>query len=423
MPIKITMPALSPTMTEGSIAKWLKREGDQITAGEVIAEIETDKATMEVEAIDEGILAKIVIPEKTTGVAINTIIAYLLEEGECPSTLESLSAQEPSAVASNDASPVMANDVADAERAPISSQQGNPSLNGTHNRNASSRERRILASPLARRMAEQKGIDLSTLRGSGPRGRIVKQDIAAYSPSLASVKAAPDIAPGQDYTAQPVSTIRKVIAERLSFSKQNIPHFYLTIECIIDPLLSLRSEINKTLTDYRVSVNDFIIKAVAKSLIEVPQANAAWMGNEIHYYNKADISVAVAIDEGLITPIIRSAHKKGLVEISKEMKSLAKRAREKTLKPEEFQGGSFTISNLGMYDIKEFKAIINPPQAAILAVGSGEQRPIVQDNNITIATVINCTLSADHRVIDGAVGAQFLKSFKEAISHPLTLLL
>ncbi|MBI1209588.1 MAG: pyruvate dehydrogenase complex dihydrolipoamide acetyltransferase [Azospirillum sp.] len=447
MPIEILMPALSPTMTEGTLAKWLKAEGDTVKAGDVIAEIETDKATMEVEAVDEGILAKILVAAGTAEVAVNVPIALLLGEDEDASALTaapkkshapgiSLTTQ-PAATSAPAPSPPAA--------APGAARPGGE---------------RVFASPLARRMALQAGLDLATVSGSGPHGRIVKADIAEtlakgppaarppapaapapVAPAAAPAKAAaagpaptgPDARTladklGLRYRAVPNTSMRKVIARRLTEAKQTIPHFYLTIDCRIDDLLKIRETLNarapKDGADaYKLSVNDFVVRAVALALKKVPAANASWSEDATLIYDQADVSVAVATPGGLITPIVKHADAKGLAQISNEMKDLAKRAREAKLAPEEFQGGTFTISNLGMFGIREFAAIINPPQGCLLAVGMGEQRPVVTDGALAIATIMTCTLSIDHRVVDGAVGAEFLAIFKKLIEDPLAMLL
>jgi len=420
MPIEILMPALSPTMTEGKLAKWLKKEGDNVKSGDIIAEIETDKATMEFEAVDEGRIGKILVPEGTEGVAVNKPIAILLEEGEDAAAAKAMPAK--AAPAAPATAPVAASAAALVAAAPKVAP-------------TAAVADRVLASPLAKRLAANAGIDLSNLRGSGPHGRIVKADI---DQALASGGARPVPRPasampvpsgpvpdfGQPYTAVPNSSMRKVIARRLLEAKQTIPHFYLTVDCNIDELMALRARLNaRPGADYKLSVNDFVIKAVAVALRKVPAANATWTEEAIRRYDNVDISVAVATPEGLITPIIRNADKKGLAEISNEMKDLAQRAKDKKLKPEEFQGGGFSISNLGMFGIKEFSAIINPPQSCILAVGKAEQRPIVKNGAIAIATLMTCTLSVDHRSVDGAVGAEFMQAFQAIIEDPLTVLL
>jgi len=418
MSINILMPALSPTMTEGNLVKWLKKEGDSVRAGDVIAEIETDKATMEVEAVDEGILGKIIIPEGTEQVSVNTIIALLLEEGEDKTVITK---EAPPSIKSKPKSPEAPSPQIVVQ--PSSKAPPKPVMQPQH---SASTSERIFASPLARRLAEHINIDLRTISGSGPHGRIVKHDIENAS------KSSPQIAeqhfPESTYTDVPLTTIRKIIAKRLTESKQDVPHFYLTVDCTIDALLALRADLNARIAadendGQKLSVNDFIIRAVALTLIKVPDANVSWQESSLRQYHSADIAVAVAIKDGLITPIIRSAQKKTIRQLSAEMKILAEKARTGKLAPEEFQGGNFTISNLGMYGIKHFGAIINPPQACILAVGMGEQRPIVKDNELKIASLMTCTLSVDHRAVDGVVGSNFLAAFKEFIEDPLRLLI
>ncbi|MBL6599488.1 MAG: pyruvate dehydrogenase complex dihydrolipoamide acetyltransferase [Alphaproteobacteria bacterium] len=430
MTIQILMPALSPTMTEGKLAAWMKNEGDAIAPGDVIAEIETDKATMEVEAIDEGVLGKILIEAGTENVAVNTPIAIMLEDGESAGDIDAAATAPPSPAPAPAPS---------AAPTPAPAQAPAPTAAPAPAPTASSGGRTI-ASPLARRMAEQAGIDLASVSGSGPNGRIVKSDIEAAiagggakaAPSQAPVAAPAPIAasapsadvPGMpDYDAIPNTTMRKVIARRLTESKQHAPHFYLTVDCEIDALLATRKQLNEKLSDGKVSVNDLVIKAAAIALKQVPAANASWTEEEIRIYRSVDISVAVAIEGGLITPVIRGAQNKGLAEIAAEMKDLAGRARDGKLMPEEYQGGTFSISNLGMFGIKDFCAVINPPQGAILAVGAGEPRPVVKDGALAIATVMSCTLSVDHRVVDGAIGAEFMAAFKKLIEDPLTMLL
>jgi pyruvate dehydrogenase E2 component (dihydrolipoamide acetyltransferase) len=421
MPINILMPALSPTMTEGTLARWLKNEGDAIKSGDVIAEIETDKATMEFEAVDEGVLAKILVPGGTSGVAVNTLIGVILEEGEDASALSSAAAP-----AAPKAAPVAAAPAA-AAPAPVAVAAAPAVSHGD----------RVFATPLARRIAKDAGLELKGVAGSGPHGRIVKHDVevalaagpvaakpAAAAPAAAApapVAAAPAFGPA--YTEVPLTSMRKVIAQRLTEAKQTVPHFYLSIDIALDKLLSLRTDLNGRGDDYKLSVNDFIIRAVALALKKVPAANASFTETAIRMYSDVDVSVAVATPSGLITPIVKHADQKGLAAISNEMKALAAKAKDGKLKPEEFQGGTFTISNLGMFGIKDFAAIINPPQGCILAVGAGEQRPVVKDGALSIATVMTCTLSVDHRVVDGAVGAEFLAAFKKLIEEPLTMLL
>ena len=428
MPIEILMPALSPTMTEGNLAKWLKKEGESVKPGDVIAEIETDKATMEVEAVDEGTLGKILVPEGSQGVKVNQTIALLLGEGEDQSAL----AKAPAPAAKPAPAPA-APPAAATKPAPAVPPPGPPQPAPAAAPAAATGER-IFASPLARRMAQQAGLDLSRVNGSGPHGRIIKADVDAVlargvpTAPGAPVAKAPPAPPAPvvglpRFTEIPHSMMRKTIARRMSEAKREAPHFYLTIDCNIDRLLQLRQEINAKREKDKISVNDFVIKAAALALRQVPAANASWTEEAIRRFEAADVSVAVAIPGGLITPIIRSADTKTLSAISSEMKDLAGRAREGKLKPEEYQGGTFSVSNLGMYGIREFAAVINPPQGAILAAGAGEQRPIVKDGALAVASMMTCTLSVDHRAVDGAIGAEYLAAFKKLIEDPLTMLI
>jgi pyruvate dehydrogenase E2 component (dihydrolipoamide acetyltransferase) len=440
MPINILMPALSPTMTEGKLAKWHVKEGDEVAAGDVIAEIETDKATMEVEAVEEGRLGKILVAEGTDAVPVNQAIAVLLEEGESADDIAAATPQSPKPPAepAKQAAPQPAAQPAPPQpAAPAAAPAATAEAGG-----------RVFASPLARRMAEQAGLDLGSLNGSGPKGRVVKADIeaalsgakaptaAAAAPATAAPALAAPAGPGAKqmadllgmaYRQEPLSSVRKTIARRLTEAKQTIPHFYLSIDCEIDALLKVRKELNARAEaqggSYKLSVNDFVVRASALALKQVPAANASYDETGVLYYENADISVAVATPNGLITPIVKQAEAKGLASISNEMKDLAGRARDGKLKPEEYQGGTFSISNLGMYGIKHFEAVINPPQGCILAVGAGEQRPVVKDGALAIATVMTCTLSVDHRVVDGAVGAEFLAAYKKLIEDPLSMLL
>ncbi|NHN87655.1 pyruvate dehydrogenase complex dihydrolipoamide acetyltransferase [Acetobacter conturbans] len=411
MAIDILMPALSPTMTEGKLAKWNKKEGDTVSSGDVIAEIETDKATMEVEAVDEGVLGKILVPEGTEGVAVNTPIAILVEEGEeVPAGPSSAPAAAPKAEAAS-ASPKAA---APAPQVKASVEKGN----------------RVFASPLAKRIAKDAGIDLSTLKGSGPNGRIVKKDVEAAKAGggVAAAKSAPVAAytPGGT-TSTPHSTMRKVIARRLTESKTTIPHFYVSVDIKLDALLALRSQLNAASPAegpdaFKLSVNDMLIKAAAVTLRRIKGVNVSFTDEALIEYNDVDISVAVSIPDGLITPIIRQADRKSLREISTEMKDLAARARAGKLKPEEFQGGSFSISNMGMFGVSSFSAIINPPQAGILAIAAGEKRPVVKDDgSLGMATVMTTTLSVDHRAIDGALAAKWSATFRDVVESPFTL--
>ncbi len=426
MPIKILMPALSPTMTEGNLVKWHKKEGDTVKSGEILAEIETDKATMEVEAVDEGKIAKILVSEGTESVQVNAVIAVLLEEDEDPASLDAflknIATAQPQA---EQATP--------KEERTLDPQKEEPKLEVLSSSQSIS-SARIFASPLARRIASQENIDLTRLTGTGPHGRVVRADVedalkgggAKGTLRLVQTSYAPQPRSGNglfpNYEEVKLNTMRKVIARRLTESKQNVPHFYLTVDCEIDALLQMRKDLNSMLDEKsRVSVNDFIIRAVALALKAVPEANASYMEDHVRLYKAADVSVAVAIEGGLVTPIIRDAETKPVTVISSEMKDLAARARAGKLKPEEFQGGTFSISNLGMYGVKDFSAVINPPQGCILAVGAGEQHPVVKDGRLEIATIMTCTLSVDHRVVDGAVGAEFLKAFKDYITKPVLL--
>ena len=426
MPINVTMPALSPTMTEGNLAKWHKAEGDSVEAGDVIAEIETDKATMEVEAVDEGILGKIIISEGAQGVAVNTVIAVLLEDGETANDIGDVSAAAPAPAAAD--APKEEKQEATAAPAPAASKAAAAP--------AANKGDRIFASPLAKRIASQKGLDLTTIKGTGPRGRIVKRDVEnaqpqaaapAPAPQASSSQALPEDAKvnpfGMPYIEIPNNNIKKVTARRLSESKQEVPHFYLTVEVVLDNLLAARKQLNEQANgEFKLSVNDFVIKASAMALKSYPAANVSWNEDAVHQYLQSDISIAVATPTGLITPIIKSAETKGLREISDEMKELAGRAREGKLKPHEFQGGSFSISNLGMFGVKNFQAIVNPPQSCILAVGAGEQVPKVVGGEVKIKTVMNVTLSTDHRSVDGAIGAEWLQHFKRYIENPVSML-
>ena len=444
MPIQILMPALSPTMTEGNVASWLKNEGDQVAAGDILCEIETDKATMEVEATDEGTLGRIVVPAGTEGVAVNAVIGLILEEGEDASALDGADSAAPAAAAPAAAPAEPAVESAPAASAAPAPQATAPAAPAPGGNGATppapAREpgARIFASPLARRMAKQAGLALEAIAGTGPNGRIVKADIeaaiaaAAAAPAAAVAASAPAAAPAAPpahapvaYRDAPASTMRKVIAQRLQEAKREVPHFYLTVDCAVDALLETRAQLNERSDAYNLSVNDFVIRAAALALRKVPAANASWVDGALRQYASADVSVAVAIDDGLVTPIVRNADGKGLAEISAEVKELAGRARAKpmALAPEEYQGGTFSVSNLGMYGIKEFAAIINPPQSMILAVGTAEQRPVVKDGALAVATMMSCTLSVDHRVVDGALGATFLQAFKGLIEDPLTMLL
>jgi pyruvate dehydrogenase E2 component (dihydrolipoamide acetyltransferase) len=419
MAINILMPALSPTMTEGKLAKWHVKVGDAVKAGQVMCEIETDKATMEVEAVDEGRIGQLVVPEGTEGVKVNAVIAVLLEEGE-KSVPAAAAAPAPAAPPAPAASPAPKT-VAPAAAPPTPPA---PTPSGA----------RVFASPLAKRIAADKGLDLSRIKGSGPGGRIVKADVEQAKPGAAPAaapvpKAAPAFSPQSIMAAPgdqriPHTSIRKVIARRMLESKQQVPHFYLTGEFEIDALLAARQAINDVVRKQgaKVSVNDMVIKACAKALRDHPECNASWTEDEMIQYGAVDISVAVATDRGLITPIVRNADMKGLARISEEMKDLAARAKVGKLKLEEFQGGGFTISNLGMFGVKDFAAIINPPQAMILAVGVGEERVVVRKGQMVVRNMMNCTLAVDHRVVDGAMGAQYLQTLRAYIEQPAAML-
>ncbi|PZQ83672.1 MAG: pyruvate dehydrogenase complex dihydrolipoamide acetyltransferase [Ancylobacter novellus] len=454
MPIDILMPALSPTMEKGNLAKWLKKEGDKVAPGDVIAEIETDKATMEVEAIDEGVLARIVVPEGSADVPVNQLIAVLATEGEdakaiaaggaaAPAKAEAAKAEAPKAA---EAAPAAAPAPAPVTPAPVPAVAA-PSASGT----------RVFASPLARRLAKEKGVDLGAVKGSGPHGRVIAADVASATPGAAKPAAAaaapapaPVAAPAAaapvsnsalleqvkayyepgSYEEVPLDGMRRVIAQRMTEARQTVPTFYLTVDCDMDALLKLREELNKAAPEkdgkpaYKLSVNDFVIKAYALAFQQVPDANQVWGGDRYLKLKHSDIGVAVAIDggKGLLTPIIRKAETKTLSAISNETRDFAARARNKKLMPHEYQGGSSAISNLGMFGIKDFTAIINPPHATILAVGTSEQRAVVRKGELAIATQMTVTISCDHRVMDGAMGAQLIGAFKQIIEKPMSML-
>lgn len=399
-------------MKEGNLAKWVKKEGDRIKAGEVIAEIETDKATMEVEAVDEGILGKILVTDGTENVAVNSCIALILEDGEDKKSLENYEKKS--------ATPTKI----EAKKEEMVSRQ--PSVVGQHGSVFSDN---VKASPLAKRIAKESGISLAGISGSGPHGRIVKEDVLGFTKCGGARSDTVQRNP-QEFRAVKNNNIRKVIAKRLLESKQNVPHFYLSCELKIDKLLELRSALNEVVEidaagnpSYKISVNDLIIKATAMALKKVPEANSAWSDEAILIYNNIDISMAVAIDGGLITPIIKNADQKTVQIISAETKQLAKKARDGKLQPEEFQGGSFSISNLGMFGIDNFAAIVNPPQSCILAVARAVEKPVVEHGQIKIAHMMNVTLSSDHRSVDGAVGAEFLKALRRFVEHPILMML
>lgn len=432
------MPALSPTMTEGTITKWHKVEGDEVTAGDLLAEIETDKATMELEAVEEGILGTILKPESSEGIPVNEPIAIMLTDGEDASNLNTyVESYPPELGEENQAS------------ADLVQPQMLPKPGSDSNKPKVDASLRIFASPLARRAASDAGIDLTNIAGSGPHGRVVKRDLEAIPsktpqedgtvigqseisvPAVVSSKkmvpAPLKSTPGENFTEIIHSNMRMVIADRLTKSSNEIPHFFLTIECEIERLLEMRKDLNNRAPEgegfFKLSVNDFVVRAVALAIKKVPMVNVSWTDKAMRQLNNVDISIAVATEGGLITPIIRNADRKGLTEISIETKVLANKARDGKLTPEEYQGGSFTISNLGMYGVKEFSAIINQPQSCILAVGAGEKRAVVKKDTLSIATMMSCTLSVDHRTVDGALGAQYLQAFKSLIEDPLTMIL
>ncbi|WP_292895567.1 pyruvate dehydrogenase complex dihydrolipoamide acetyltransferase [Nitratireductor sp.] len=441
MPIKVTMPALSPTMEEGNLAKWMVKEGDSVAPGDVIAEIETDKATMEVEAVDEGTVAKLVVPEGTEGVKVNALIAVLAEEGE------DANAAAKAAESGSDSKPEPKSEKPAKEEAPAAKSEAKPAEAKAA---PAGDGERVFASPLARRLAKEAGLDLSAISGSGPKGRIVKADVEAAekdggAKAAAAASAAPSAQPAMSddqvmklfeegsYELIPHDSMRKTIARRLVEAKSTVPHFYLTLDCEIDALLALRKQLNEAAPKvkgengekpaYKLSVNDMVIKAHAKALAMVPEANVSWTESAMVKHKNADVGVAVSIPGGLITPIIRRADEKTLSAISNEMKDLATRARSRKLKAEEYQGGNTAVSNLGMFGIKDFAAVINPPHATILAVGAGEQRPVVKDGEVKVATVMSVTLSTDHRAVDGALGAELLAAFRKVIENPLTMLI
>jgi pyruvate dehydrogenase E2 component (dihydrolipoamide acetyltransferase) len=439
MPTEILMPALSPTMEEGTLAKWLVKEGDTVNSGDLLAEIETDKATMEFEAVDEGVIGKILVAEGTEGVKVNSPIAVLLEDGESASDIGSAPAPAPAAAPASGDTPAGA----------IGNDNGGPKpAEPAPAAPAAADGSRIFASPLARRIAKDKGLDLAAIKGSGPHGRIVKSDVesasAAPAPApAATAAAAPAKAPatamatgpsseqvlrmyeGRDYEEIALNGMRKTVAARLTEAKQTIPHFYLRRDIQLDALLKFRGQLNKQLESrgVKLSVNDFVIKACALALQTVPDANAVWAGDRIVKLRPSDVAVAVAVDGGLFTPVLKDSEMKSLSALSAEMKDLAGRARDGKLKPHEYVGGSFAISNLGMFGIDNFDAVINPPHGAILAVGAGVKKPVVgADGELAVATVMSTTLSVDHRVIDGALGAQLLQAIKDNLENPMVML-
>ncbi len=425
MSVDILMPALSPTMEEGTLSKWLVKEGDKVESGDLIAEIETDKATMEVEAIEDGIIGKILVSEGQESIKVNSPIAILLSEGENLSenaistdSNKEIKKEVQKEIQKNKENIVQINDIKNNDEILKSI-----SDNTTNSHFKPDKLERIFVSPLAKRIAKQRDISLSLIKGSGPHGRILKIDVDNFDikkieyPSLNNLEI-------NNFEIVKNSAMRKTIAERLVKSKNEAPHFYLSLDCNIDELLKIRKAINsKSNDEYKISVNDMIIKASSAALLKVPKANASWENETTKYFKNTDISVAVAIEGGLITPIVKNVQSKGLLEISIDMKDLANKAKDGKLKPEDYLGGSFSISNLGMYGIKEFSAVINPPQGCILAVGSGEKRVIVINDEISIATIMTVTLSCDHRVVDGAVGAEFLSEFKNFIENPSLMLL
>jgi len=429
MPIDLLMTQLSPTMTEGRIARWLKKEGDTLESGDVMAEIETDKATMEMEVVDEGLLHKILVPEGAT-VAVGTAIAVIAEDDEeVPDDYQPAAepaaevATEPVVEASPEAAP------ATVVSTPVTAAVAEPAVDS----------KRIKASPLARRLAKQKGINLAAITGTGPKGRITKSDVekavkrgislggsagAVVPPAPRPMPTGPLPYHEDEFERIENSMMRKAIARRLTESKQQVPHFYLSLDVEMDRLMDLRAQLNEAADGaFKLSVNDFVIKAVAKALMDVPAANASWTDSDTLMHKHAHVSVAVAIEGGLITPVIRFAEQKGIVDISNEVKELAGRARKGELQPEEYSGGTFSISNLGMYGIKQFSAIVNPPEGAILAVGGTEERPVVKNGELTVAKVMTLTLSCDHRVVDGAVGAEYLAALKKHIEAPASVLI
>ncbi|MDB5541143.1 MAG: dihydrolipoyllysine-residue acetyltransferase component of pyruvatedehydrogenase complex [Devosia sp.] len=466
MSINITMPALSPTMEEGKLAKWHVKEGDSVSSGDVIAEIETDKATMEVEAVDEGRIGKIVVPEGTENVKVNAVIAVILTEGETAADVKapappSKPAEAPKPAA-NDAGAIMRENPATqagvapareaAERQALQENIAKVSAtaaNGAANSNVGANGARVFASPLAKRLAKEAGIALAAINGSGPHGRVVKSDVEAAKSGKAPLRAAPAPAaaaggaalstgmtkaqvlalyPEGSYEIVPNDGMRKVVAARLTEAKQTIPHFYLSLDCKIDALLQAREQINAAapLKDgkptYKLSVNDFVMKAWAAALMKVPAANATWAGDSILYHKHADVAVAVAVPGGLFTPVVKACDTKSLRQISEEVKDLAGRARNKKLAPQEYQGGTSSVSNLGMYGIKNFQAVINPPHGTILAVGVGEERVYADKGQVKVANFMTVTLSCDHRAVDGALGAELLAAFKGLIENPVMML-
>jgi len=441
MPIKVLMPALSPTMEKGNLAKWLKKEGDKVKSGDILAEIETDKATMEVEAVDEGVLAKIVVPAGSQDVAVNALIALIAGEGEDVASVAA-GGGSAAAPAPKAAAPAIAPAAASVTSTPVAAPAA-PAPAASHGA-------KVFASPLAKRIAKDAGVDIAKIAGTGPHGRVVERDVkaalaggtapraaAASAPSVSHAPLATGMAdsvvkqmfPAGSYEEVPHDSMRKTIARRLLESKQTVPHFYVTADIELDALMKAREEINASAPKgadgkpaYKLSVNDFIIKALAIALIRVPDANVTWTENAMLKHKHADVGVAVSIPGGLITPVVRQAELKSLSAISNEMKDLAARARNRKLKPDEYQGGTTAVSNLGMFGVKQFAAIVNPPHATILAVGAGEQRPVVKNGALTVATVMTVTFSTDHRAVDGALGAELLAAFKGLIENPVSML-
>ena len=421
MSVSVLMPALSPTMTEGTLASWLVKEGDSVKSGDVIAEIETDKATMEVEALDDGVVAKLAVAEGTQNVAVNALIAVLAEDGESVddalAALAAVPVSDPSTTPQTDA--IAASDVATSPVQPAVAPV------------PTARSDRVFASPLARRIAADAGLELARLSGTGPHGRIIRADVEEALASRASGPAAQPAAMSRTASAAvpaeerfvPHNAMRRVIADRLQQSKQTAPHFYLSVDCDIDNLLAARKALNEAAeASVKISVNDMVVKATAVALMAEPDVNGCFEAEGCRYYSTADICVAVAVDGGLVTPVIHDVQNLGLADISRKTTDLASRARAGTLDPSEYAGGSFTISNLGMFGISEFSAIINPPQACILAVGAGQQKPYVSGGEVKVGTFMKCTLSVDHRAVDGAVGAEFLQYFKRYIENPVQMI-
>jgi pyruvate dehydrogenase E2 component (dihydrolipoamide acetyltransferase) len=435
MPIELKMPALSPTMEEGTLAKWLVKEGDKVVSGDILAEIETDKATMEFEAVDEGTIAKILVPEGTDGVKVGAPIAILAGEGEDASAAAAAPKADTAAPAPPKAAPEPKADATPKSAPPPQAPVETPAAPAQAPAAPRAEGERIKASPLAKRLAQAQGIDLSTIQGSGPGGRIVRADLGkaaggvAAAPAAAAPAATHRVTPGPSEEAIPhevikLSNVRKTIARRLTESKQQVPHIYLTVDIQLDALLKLRSELNKGLEsrNIKLSVNDLMIKALAMALIEVPECNVSFAGDNLFKYSRADISVAVSIPGGLITPIVAGADGKSVSAIAAEIHDLAARAKDGKLQPEEYQGGTASLSNMGMYGIKNFEAVINPPQGMIMAIGAGEKRPYVINDSLQIATVMCATGSFDHRAIDGADGAKLMRAFKRLVENPLGML-